>query len=261
MANTKGKLPALLHNTMRIGRSLRNPRVPRGITFLVGFFAFVMIAVVVNFFQEMGYRTTSTGSYMGTQYWNDRGATLEVMDLYETKFARFQVHKVLLEGGKTVVDDWMWMDECDNVNVLIQNGKGNYLVFEQRKYGIKGLTYAVLGGLIDPGEDPLTAAQRELKEELQMISTEWVSLGAYRAMANRGGGTTHTFLARHTHPIVTSEPAIMNKKKEFSEGESERQEVLELSKKELIEALLAGKFKEIKWTATAALALLKQEYQ
>jgi ADP-ribose pyrophosphatase len=245
---------------MRIGRFNPNPRLPGGINSF-GVFLFACIVMVYHILgrQQVVVTTKSSQSYRGTQYWNDRGATLDVTTLYETKFARFQVHKVLLEDEKTVVDDWMWMDESDNVNVLIQNEKGNYLVFRQRKYGIVGRTYAVLGGLIEPGEDPEMAAQRELKEELQMISNNWVSMGAYKAMANRGGGTTYTFLARDTRPII-SETVITGQKKEFSEGESERQDVLELSKKELVEALLAGKFQEIKWTATVALALLQQEY-
>ena len=233
--------------------------------FVQGLLTFIMANLLIKYYsshqEEVVATKKSSHSYKGTQYLNDRGATLDVTTIYETKFARFQIHQVLLEDGKTVVDDWMWMDECDSVIVLIQNEKGNYLVFRQRKYGILGQTYAVLGGLIEPGEDPTRAAQRELKEELQMTSKDWVSMGAYRTAANRGGGTSYTFLARHTRPIITSETATMDKKEEYSEGESERQEVLELSKKELVEALLAGEFQEIKWTATVALALLQQEYQ
>jgi ADP-ribose pyrophosphatase len=255
---------------MRIGRLRPNPPLPGGVT-PFGLFVFACI-VLVNLSilyhprgnqQQVVATTKSSHSYKyrGAQYWNDLGATLNVTTLYETKFARFQIHKVLLEDGKTIVDDWMWMDESDNVNVLIQNEKGNYLVFHQRKYAIVGRTYAVLGGLVEPGEDPVMAAQRELKEELQMTSKEWVSMGAYRAAANRGGGTTYTFLARYTRPIISETVKTMRPKNDFSEGESERQDVLELSKKELVEALLAGKFQEIKWTATVALALLQQEYQ
>ena len=42
-----------------------------------------------------------------------------------------------------------------------------------------------------------------------------------------------------------------------AEGELERQDQVELTKPELIEALLSGQFKEIKWTATVALAILR----
>jgi 8-oxo-dGTP pyrophosphatase MutT (NUDIX family) len=191
--------------------------------------------------------------FEGRQYWK-MGSTQNVETLYETPFARFQIHQVQLQNGK-VVKDWMWFDEADNINVLVEKDNGNFLVLEQEKYGIEGTTFAVVGGLIDPHEKPLQAAQRELEEELGLESQEWISLGAYRAAANRGGGTTHTFLARNCESIDPT--ATHNGGVHIAAGEMEHQDVIELSRDELIDALLKGKFKEIKWTATVALALIE----
>ena len=103
----------------------------------------------------------------------------------------------------------------------------------------------------------MDAAKRELKEELNMIAKEWIDLGSYRAAANRGGGTTYTFLARKATYISSSTSKTSNNG--IAEGELERQDIVLLTRSQLIESVLQGKFKEIKWTATVALALLKTE--
>ena len=207
--------------------------------------------------------SSNNNKYLGKQYWKD-GITLDVKTIYESKFARFQIHKVLLEDGKTVVDDWLWYDEQDQINVLVEDINGNYVVFYQSKYGIETPTYAIVGGLIEVNENPLDAAKRELKEEVNMVSTEWIELGSYRAAANRGGGRTYTYLARHATTIIQKENGnIVESSKRTDSvpvpvvGELERQDIIKLTREELIEYLLDGKFQEIKWTATIALALLK----
>ena len=189
--------------------------------------------------------------------------TQSVRTLYETAFARFQIHTVLLEDGKTIVDDWMFCDEADHINVLVEQGPADgvspptYIVFRQTKYAIQGESLAILGGLVEPGEDPQQTAKRELQEELGMESTDWESLGSYRVAVNRGGGTTHAFLARKARMI----PSASSSKDAglFATGESEKQEKVILSREALLEALLGGQFQEVKWTATIALAILKTQ--
>jgi 8-oxo-dGTP pyrophosphatase MutT (NUDIX family) len=192
--------------------------------------------------------------YRGTQYWKE-GVTQGVETIYETPFARFQIHKVLI--GSKLINDWMWFDESDNINVLIETKDGTFIVLQQTKYAIEGSTYAVVGGLIEAGEFPVDAAKRELQEELGMVAEEWMDLGAYRAAANRGGGMTYTFLARKAAPYSGSKKSHGNAG--IADGELERQDIVRLTRSQLIESVLAGKFKEIKWTATVALALLRTD--
>ena len=207
------------------------------------------------------HRTTN-GKYRGVQYWK-KGVTQGYQTLYETTFARFQIHQVLLEDGKTIINDWMWVDESDHINVLVQeeesagNTNAHFLVLKQTKYAIDGPTYAVVGGMIEPGELPVDAAKREVKEELGMVAEDWLDLGSYRAAANRGGGTTYTFLARKA--TSSANGTTKQRSSMVAEGELERQDLVKLSREELREALLSGMFKEIKWTACVALALLQTE--
>ena len=199
-------------------------------------------------------------AYRGNQYWKN-GVTQAVRTLWETPFARFQIHTVKI-NEQTTIDDWLWFDECDNVNILVQAASdNNFLVLQQTKYAIPGETYAVIGGLIElerDRNDALSAAKRELQEELGMESDHWKSLGNFVAAANRGGGKTHVFWAQNAKPISDSGPRKVDVRG-IAEGELERQDVIRLSRDELLQALLNGRFREIKWTATVALALLQQK--
>lgn len=190
---------------------------------------------------------------------------MSVETLYESPFARFQRHEIQLTadtgnkdtpGEKKIIEDWLWFDEPDNVNVLVEDEQGKFLVLEQTKYAIpEPSTYATVGGLIEGSDaSPLEAAQREVREELHLEAPIWISLGHYVAAANRGGGRTHAFWARQAKPIATASEAAV-----VGAADLEAQHLLKLSKDQLLEALLEGNFREIKWTATVALALLSAD--
>ena len=56
--------------------------------------------------------------------------------------------------------------ECDGwVNVLARTSDRRYVFVEQYRHGTDAVTLEIPGGLIDPGEEPLAAAIRELREE------------------------------------------------------------------------------------------------
>lgn len=117
---------------------------------------------------------------------------------------------------------------------------------------------AIVGGIIEPGEAPEAAARREVQEEMQLQCREFHFLGRYRTDVNRGGGWTNTYLAAHCqktkqelqHDAVVEEVGV---------ADTERQDLRRITLKELREAVLAGKFLEIQWSATVALALLHPE--
>ncbi|CAB9504080.1 expressed unknown protein [Seminavis robusta] len=195
--------------------------------------------------------------FKGVQHWKE-GFTQKVETLYETPFARFQVHSVKLESGK-IVDDWMWFDEAEHVNILVEKASTNggapaYLVLRQTKYGASGETLAIVGGLMEPGENALDTAKRELKEELGLESQEWMPLGSYRTAINRGGGIVHCYMAGNSTPIPNTRVSGEGGR---AFGESEKQQLVEMSREQLVDAMLQGKFQEVKWTATIALAMLK----
>jgi ADP-ribose pyrophosphatase len=188
--------------------------------------------------------------YLGYQFWKIN-QTLAARTIIETPFARAQMHTVRLENGK-IVNDWLWFDERDAINCLVRlkekdGQEPKYLVFEQSKYGFEGTSLAPIGGFIEAGESPLDAAKRELLEETGLVSETWTELGEYRVAANRGAGVIYPFLATDAIPALQSR---------LLHADLEYQKAVELTQSEIIRALRIGRFQEVKWTATVALAIL-----
>ncbi|RPH59622.1 MAG: NUDIX hydrolase [Chloroflexi bacterium] len=156
-------------------------------------------------------------------------------------------HTVELPDGR-ILDDWTWVIIPDYVNVLAVTPQNEFLCFRQTKYAAEGLTLAPVGGMIDPGEDPLTSAKRELREEMGYESPNWVFLGKYANEANRGVATGYLYLALESVPVQKAHS-----------DDLEEQEMLIMTRDEVRSALLAGEFKIASWAANVALALVYLE--
>jgi len=120
------------------------------------------------------------------------------------KFLTVEDHTVELPDGR-VVTGWPWLITPDYVNIIPVLEDGRLLFFRQTKYGIEGESLAAVGGFVEPGEAPLDAAKRELREETGYAAEEWTPLGQYRVDSNRGGGTANFFLARSVRLIGKTE--------------------------------------------------------
>jgi len=163
--------------------------------------------------------------------------------LEHSKYLKVENHKIELPDGR-VIEDWPWVITPDFVNILAVTQGGEFLVFRQTKYGIEGTSLATVGGYIEPGEDPLSAAKRELLEETGYEAQKWISLGQYRVDSNRGAGSTHFYFALQAEKV-----------KDVDSDDLEEQQMLFLSEPELESALLSNQFKVLPWTAIVALAL------
>jgi ADP-ribose diphosphatase len=163
------------------------------------------------------------------------------------KFLSVQYHQVEWPNGK-VIDDWAWVITPDYVNVVTETEGGRLLCFRQIKYALEKPSLAVIGGYMEPGEEPLTAARRELREESGYEAPDWVELGTYPVDANRGMGSGHFYLARRARFVAKTES-----------DDLEEQEHLLLTRQEVRDALLRGEFRVMAWAAAMALAILRLE--
>lgn len=178
--------------------------------------------------------------------------TLAIKTVTSTPFARFQIHKVKTESG-AIIDDWLWTDEREHVNILVHLKKENkFLLFRQKKYGLDRPYYATVGGLFNAGDTGLKCAQRELLEETGLEAESWASLGRYRVQVNRGGGILHAFMAKNCVPSA-------HKAQSF-EADYEKQEKVLLTHDELVRIALTGEVGEAQWVATVALGLLHEDH-
>ena len=164
--------------------------------------------------------------------------------LDHNKFLKIEQHTIKLPDG-TIIHDWPWVVSPDYVLVLPVTAQRNILLFHQTKYAVHGTSLAPIGGYLEQDEDPLSAAQRELREEMGCESPEWISLGSYPNNGNHGGGKGHLFLAFNTHHVG----------KPLSD-DLEEMELIELTIQEVEKKLFQGEVKVMGWVAMIAIGLL-----
>lgn len=202
----------------------------------------------------------SLGHYDGAEY---RSSSTKGTPkcLIESKFLKVQQHTVQVDGS--IIHDWLFMDYHDQINVLVQAPhkeewtEPHFHVFQQTKYALEDrMSLAVVGGIVEPNEDPQIAARREVSEEMNVICEDFHLLGRFRADVNRGAGWTFTYLARDCQPGTLKEDDTEKPDIEVGAPDTEQQDLTTMSLTDILTAVKEGKFLEIKWTATVALSLL-----
>lgn len=168
-----------------------------------------------------------------------------VLTSQDPKYLTVERHRIELPDGR-IIDDWPWLVTPDFANVVIVTTDGLFVCFRQTKYAVEGTTLAVAGGYVEPAEDPLEAARREVLEETGYAAPEWIALGSYAVDGNRGCGRAHLFLARDARPV-----------RAIAADDLEEQEMLLLTRQEIADALRDGAFKVLPWSAAVAMALLR----
>ncbi len=86
-------------------------------------------------------------------------------DLMEHPQSQDQLQRLVLESV-----DW--------VNMVAITSDGELVMVRQHRFGVGYATLETPGGMVDPGEDSLAAARRELAEETGYTGGEWSYLGA-----------------------------------------------------------------------------------
>lgn len=131
----------------------------------------------------------SHGSYRGSIY-EKPAETIGNACLVESPWMRLAQHSVRLPDDGKVIDDWLWIDYHDRINVVVEapSQPESFMILSQTKYALDETSLAIVGGIIEPSEVASMAAQREVNEELGVICKNWKALGKFRTDVNRGMG-------------------------------------------------------------------------
>jgi 8-oxo-dGTP pyrophosphatase MutT (NUDIX family) len=134
-----------------------------------------------------------------------RWKTLERRDVVRDRWLRLRADRCEMRPG-VVLDPFYVMEEPDWVHTVALNAAGEVLLVRQYRYPADVFTWELPGGWINPGEEPLAAAQRELREETGATAPRWRFVAAPHPNPARQTNRVHCFLAEGTVAAGPSSP-------------------------------------------------------
>lgn len=123
-----------------------------------------------------------------------RWQRLSSRDVVRDRWVRLRADRCEIAPGK-ILDPFYVLEEPDWVHAFALNRAGEVLLVRQYRYPGDVFTWELPGGVVDPGEDPLAAAQRELLEETGATATGWRHVASARPNPARMTNRIHLYLA------------------------------------------------------------------
>lgn len=102
--------------------------------------------------------------------------------------------KVQLPDGR-ILDEYYVLEYPTWVNVIAITKEGDVVLVRQYRHALGRTNFELVAGVLEKGEDPLVAAQRELLEETGYSGGEWKELMQLSANSSTMTNLTHCFLA------------------------------------------------------------------
>lgn len=115
-------------------------------------------------------------------------------NIYDGQILHVRRLIVRLEDGREAVREVVRHPGASAVVVI--DDHGDIVLEKQYRAAVGHFMLEIPAGKLDEGEDPLSCAKRELKEETGLIATQWQKMGVYVTSPGFCDEAIHLFLAR-----------------------------------------------------------------
>ena len=123
--------------------------------------------------------------------------TLTTREVYHGRIIRVRRDEVLLPNGHTSVREVV--EHPGGVGILALAEDGSVLLVRQYRYAFGRTLLEIPAGKREKGEELLTTAKRELREETGATADEWLSMGSLIASPGCYDEVLYLYLARGLH--------------------------------------------------------------
>ena len=151
--------------------------------------------------------------------------------------------EVELPDGR-IISGFYSIDMPDHAIIVALTEDNRVVVERNYKHGPRQVCVNLPAGYLEPNEDALEAAKRELLEETGYVAEAWSFLGALAEDGNRGCGRAHIYLATGARRVADP-----------SSGDLEEMVIDQMTLPELFEATRRGETPVLGIVAALGLAV------
>ncbi|MDE6652823.1 MAG: NUDIX hydrolase [Muribaculaceae bacterium] len=88
------------------------------------------------------------------------------------------------------------------INVMAITAEGEFVMVEQYRHGLQDVFIELVAGVVEPGEEPLAAARRELLEETGYAGGEWRLFSVISSNPSTNNNLTYCFIAEGVEKVA-----------------------------------------------------------
>ena len=120
--------------------------------------------------------------------------------VYAGRVVSLRVDEIALGHGRTALREVV--DHPGAVVVAAVDEEHNIYMVRQYRHPIRRYLLELPAGGLEPGEEPVAAARRELREEVGIEAREWTALGTFFSSPGFANERLHAYLARDLAPAA-----------------------------------------------------------
>ncbi|MBD5345618.1 MAG: NUDIX hydrolase [Bacteroides sp.] len=135
----------------------------------------------------------------------EKWKTLESEYLIKRPWLTARRDKLMMPNG-TIHPEYYVLEYPTWVNVIAIDRDGRFVMVEQYRHGLDEIFTELVAGVAEEGEEPLSAAKRELEEETGYTGGQWELNTVISANPGSQNNLSYCFIARDVEP--TSKPHL-----------------------------------------------------